>query len=172
MPRQIRSEKILYRKRFVAKAIGYTNATEKQIAARLGITESGVSRIAKKQGVKRKYPLKTGPKGQFQSRLGKILNSQRFVAKAIGYTRATQKQIAARLGITERHVRRIAKQVGAVRRYPPKRGPKGPSRRRLLTADEKNRIRELRAKKGLSEQRLAELFGRSQPAIHNVLKHQ
>lgn len=168
MPRKIRSEKILYRRRFVAKAIGYTRATEKQIGARLGITESGVSRIAKKQGVKRKYPLKTGRKGRFQRRSGKILDSRRFVAKAIGYTTATQEQIAERLGITERRVRRIANQVGAVRKYPLKKGPKGPTPRRL-TADEKKRIRELRKEKGLSEQKLAILFGVSQPAIHYVL---
>jgi len=169
MPRKTRSETILYRQRFVAKAIGYTKATEKQIAARLGITESGISRSAKKQGVKRKYPLRTGPKGQFQRRPGKTLNRRRFVAKAIGYTKATEKQIAARLDISERQVSRIANKVGAVRKYPPKRGPKGLHRRRPLTADEKNRIRELR-KEGWSEQKLADLFGRTQPAIHYVLR--
>ena len=94
---------------------------------------------------------------------------KRFVAKAIGYTKATQEQIGARIGISTRYVRRIAKKMGVKRKYRVKTGPKG--RFRKLLPLELAAIRRLKAK-GCSAHEIARRLGVSEPAIHYALKRQ
>ena len=105
-------------------------------------------------------------------RLAKVAGyRKRFVAKAIGYTKASEAQIAEKLGISERHVRRLIKEQGIERKYKLKTGVKKGATWKSLTKKQKVEIKRLNAKENLSEEKIAEKFGVSQPAIHYILTH-
>ena len=105
-------------------------------------------------------------------RLAKVAGyRKRFVAKAFGYTRASEAQIAEKLGISERHVRRIIKEQGIKRKYKLKTGTKKGTTWKSLTKKQKAEVKRLNTKENLSEEKIAEKFGVSQPAIHYILTH-
>lgn len=97
-------------RRFVSKALGYTKATEAQIAARVGITERQVRRIAKRDGIKRKYPLQTGPK--FGSKKPRIMPEQRERIVFLGGLGISQEKIAKEVNATQPAVHYVLKRGG------------------------------------------------------------
>ena len=90
------------RARFVAKAFGYTKATETQIGARAGVSLRQVVRITRRDGIKRKYKLKTGPKGFDTKR--KLTKAQHAEIVRLVGEGLSQYELARRFRVTQPHI--------------------------------------------------------------------
>ena len=97
-------------RRFVSKALYYTKATKAQIAARAGITARHMRKIAKRDGIKRKYPLKTGPK--LGSKKPRITQQQLERIVLLGGQGVSQRKIAKDVNVTQPEVSQVLKKHG------------------------------------------------------------
>ncbi len=158
MPGKLSTAVANRRKRFIKKAVA-KGVAQKNIATRLKITPGRVSQLSK------------GMKKGKNARTVLADNRKRFVAKAIGYTKATEAQIAERAGITARHTRRIVRMQGSKqRKYKLKTGPKGFDTKRKLSKENIDEIRQIAKEQKLSQHKLAKMFGVTQPRIQQILK--
>ncbi len=140
------------RRKAVKQALQTGGPSKKALSVKLGITLRRVYQIAKEPDENPQW------------------RSQRFVAKALRYTRATHAQIAERAGTTPRQVNRIAKRDGIKRKYPLKTGPKIGSKRENLTKEQVAKIRQLGKNGKISQTQLAKMFNVTQPCINRILR--
>ncbi len=147
-----------HRKRFAQTAFKL-GKKKPWIASQLGLSERGVSQLLRHPSATKKAT----------AARAKAIRAERIVSKGIGYTNASMAEIAERAGISERQVRRIVSKFGIERKYKLKTGPKGKRGKRLSEEQIKEIIR-LRTEKNMSQEKIAERFNVSQPAINYILE--